>query len=164
MHPDQALSLAAYNAWANRKILSKVSGLPASTLTAETFLSHKTVIATLVHILDAQWYWREGAQTGLLPLQTLAPGDFASFQALRRRWVEEDRLLLEYVQGLAPEALNGQVSYSWPRARPRTRPLWQILTHIVNHGSHHRSELGIYLATLGKSPGDLDFIKFVSRL
>ena len=163
MEPVQAITLVEYNTWANHRILAKVSGLPASALTVESFLSHKTLLATLVHILDAQWYWREGAQTGALPVNTLTSADFASLQSLKRRWVKEDRLLLEYVKGLTPATLNGQVSYSWPRARPRTRPLWQLLTHIVNHGTHHRSELGQYLATLGRSPGDLDFIKFVSK-
>lgn len=163
MNLTQAVTLIQYNAWANQRILSKVSRLPASSLTAETFLSHKTILGTAIHILDAQWYWREGAQTGNLPVEKLSPADFPSLPSLKRRWTEEDRILLEYVQVLTDEALNGLVTFSWPRARPRSRPLWQILVHIVNHGTHHRSELGQYLATLGKSPGDLDFIKFIAR-
>jgi uncharacterized damage-inducible protein DinB len=75
----------------------------------------------------------------------------------------EARLLLDYVRGLSEEALNGEVEYHWARARLRSRPLWQLLLHIVNHGTHHRSEIGSWLATKGQSPKDLDFIKFVAR-
>lgn len=163
MDPIQAVTLVEYNAWANRRILVKISRLPLSGLTVETFLSHKTILGTVVHILDTQWYWREGAQSGNLPVKTLTPEDFSSLPALWRRWGEEDQLLREYVTGLKPDDLNGLVIVRWPRARPRSRSLWQILMHIVNHGTQHRSELGLYLATLGKSPGDLDFMKYVSR-
>ena len=83
--------------------------------------------------------------------------------ALRARWEDEDRLMLEYVQGLTAADLEGDVTYKWPQARPRTMPLWQILMHIYTHGVHHRSEIGRHLATLGESPGDLDFLKFVVR-
>jgi uncharacterized damage-inducible protein DinB len=114
-------------------------------------------------MIDTQWYWRQGAQSGVLPVAELQTADFPTLASLRRRSVEEDRLLLSFVRSLSARRLNSTVSYSWGRALPRRRPLWQILIHIINHGTHHRSEVGRHMATLGKSPGDLDFIKFVSR-
>jgi uncharacterized damage-inducible protein DinB len=160
----QAVTLVEYNAWANRRILSKISRIPLSGFTAETFLSHKSILETVVHIVDTQWYWREGAQTGNLPVEALTPEIFSSLPALWRRWKEEDELLRKYVTRLKPDEINSPVTIQWPRARPRSRALWQILIHIVNHGTQHRSELGLHLATLSKSPGDLDFMKYVSRL
>jgi uncharacterized damage-inducible protein DinB len=164
MNPEQAVTLIEYNAWANRRILAKAARLSWEQLNAPAGLSHHTPLGTLVHILDTQWYWREGAQSGNLPVQTLSAADFASFASLKRRWELEDRLLLGFVGKLSATQLQGPVTYSWPRARPRTRPLWHILVHIVNHGTHHRSEIGGYLAGLGYSPGDLDFIKYASKL
>jgi uncharacterized damage-inducible protein DinB len=163
MNPEQAVTLVEYNAWANRRILAKAARLTWEQLNTQAGLSHHTLLGTLVHILDTQWYWREGAQSGQLPIQTLSVADFANLASLRRHWEHEDRLLLDFVGNLSPEQLGGPVTYSWPRARPRTRPLWHILVHIVNHGTHHRSETGGYLAALGHSPGDLDFIKYVSK-
>ena len=162
MDREQAITLVEYNAWANHKVLLKAARLPVEGLLEETaILSHHSVLGTLVHILDAQWYWREGAQTGMLPVKTLSITDFVDFSALRQKWDEEDRLLLEYVQSLSVDALNGAITYRWTQARPRTRLLWQILQHIVNHGTHHRAELGQYLAALGLSPRDMDFLKFL---
>jgi uncharacterized damage-inducible protein DinB len=83
--------------------------------------------------------------------------------ALRKRWEVEDNLLIDYVRSLTDAQVDEVVEYSWPRARPRSKVLWHILMHIVNHGTHHRSEIGNYLATLGRSPGDLDFIIFVAK-
>lgn len=164
MDKEQAITLVEYNTWANHRILLKAAKLPAASLLDGASLSHHSLLGTLIHILDTQWYWREGAQTGKLPIKTLEPADFPSLAALRKRWDEEDRLLLDYVHGLSADELNGSVSYNWLWARPRTRPLWQIIQHIVNHGTHHRSEVGGHLATLGQSPKDLDFIKFVAKM
>jgi uncharacterized damage-inducible protein DinB len=163
MDKEQAVTLVEYNAWANHRVLLKASHLTSAKLLRKTALSHDTIMGTLVHILDTQWYWREGAQSGKLPTKTLSPADFHSLVSLRRRWDEEDRLLLNYVQGLSLDELNGSVTYNWLWARPRNRRLWHILQHIVYHGTHHRSEVGQHLATLGQSPKDLVFIKFVAK-
>jgi len=163
MNPEQALILVEYNTWANHRVMLKVAHLSQEQLLAESYLSRKSLLATLIHILDTQWYWREGAQSGNLPIRTLGTSDFSSFKALQKRWKEEDHLLHEYVQGLSADDLQGTVTYKWPQARPRKRPLWHILQHIINHGTHHRGEIGQYLYSLNQSPGDLDFIIYISR-
>jgi uncharacterized damage-inducible protein DinB len=162
MDRDQAITLVQYNAWANHRVLLKAAHLTPADLSAGAGLSHASVMGTLVHILDTQWYWRTGAQTGLLPLTTLSVADFPDLRALRRRWDAEDRRLLEFVSALPAQGPLGTVSYRWKGARPRLRPLWHILQHIVNHATQHRSEVGLRLGALGLSPGDLDFIKFVA--
>ena len=67
-------------------------------------LSHYSVMGTLVHILDTQWYWREGAQFGILPIEFISSSDFATVNELRRRWDKEDQLLLDFISGLADRA------------------------------------------------------------
>lgn len=163
MTPEQAITLVEYNTWANHRILLKAARLPWERLNADAPLSYHSLLASLVHILDTQWYWREGAQSGRLPSKPLSPSDFVNFTSLKKRWELEDQQLSLFIGKLSPSALYGSVTYSWPQARPRSKPLWHILMHIINHGTHHRSEIGQYLASINLSPGDLDFIIFVSR-
>jgi hypothetical protein len=69
-------------------------------------------LATLVHILDTQWYWREGAQFGKLPREKLGPSDFSTLRSLRRRWDEEDHLLLAFVLSRTERQIGGTVTYT----------------------------------------------------
>lgn len=155
-------SLIAYNQWANARLLGKVSRLEAEHLAAPNWLSQGNLFNTLLHVVDTQWSWRLACQEGQLPPE-LKGEDFADIRALVRYWKEDDRQLLAYAGSLTDDQLVGTVEYSWPRARPRAKTLWHILMHIVNHGTHHRSEIGQYLAAIGRSPGDMDFIRFVGR-
>jgi len=40
--------------------------------------------------------------------------------------------------------------------------LWGMMTHVVNHATQHRSEAAMALTAMGRSPGDLDFLDYVS--
>jgi uncharacterized damage-inducible protein DinB len=161
MKRSEAVALVEFNAWVNRRVFAKAARRPLRTLTRPTRLSYPTPIATLVHILDTQWSWRQGAQFGRLRAEALRPEDFSTLRALRRRWDEEDRLLLAFVKSRTDRELAATVTYDWPRARPRRRPLWHILVHVVNHGTQHRSELATLLTVERLSPGNLDFLDFI---
>lgn len=163
MNVRDVLTLVEYNQWANGRILRRAANLPPDELTAPCWLSGGSLINTLIHTLDAQWSWRLACQSGEMPGEQMRADQFADVGGLRAWWVEEDAKLIDYVQSLSNEALGHVVTYQWPRARPRTKILWHILVHIVNHGTHHRSEIGQYLGTLGRSPGDLDFTIYLSK-
>lgn len=163
MNKVDLLTLFDYQIWANARVLSRCARLAPDALTAPRDLSHGSVFATLLHMLDTQWAWRYACQTGRLPVEKITQGRFTNLASLRQFWKEEDQRMLDYVNGLAPGALNQPIVFNWPRARPRQRTLWHILHHITNHSTQHRSEIGLALAAFGQSPGDLDFILYVAR-
>jgi uncharacterized damage-inducible protein DinB len=43
------------------------------------------------------------------------------------------------------------------------QPLGELLVHLVNHGSHHRAEVGLLLERMGRSPGDMDYVLFLTQ-
>lgn len=155
--------LVTYNAWANGRVLRRLGSLSDEQWDEPCSLSGGTLRRTLLHVLDVQWSWRRTAEEGAIPLDYLTPEQFSSFAALRAFWREEDARLVAFVATLDDARLAATVTYSWPRARPRVRPLWQLLVHIVTHGVHHRAEIGLRLGELGRSPGDLDFLKYVTK-
>jgi uncharacterized damage-inducible protein DinB len=161
MKKPELVALVEFNSWANHRILVKAARLSGRDLGRAAGLSYSSPLGTLVHILDSQWYWREGAERGVLPERTLEPSDFLTFVALKRRWDEEDRRLLNFVSSRTNQQIAGKVTYTWPQARPRKRPLWHIILHIVNHGTQHRSELALLLTSKMLSPGNVDFLDFI---
>jgi uncharacterized damage-inducible protein DinB len=160
---ENLLALVQYNSWANTRLLQSAAHLRPEQLSAPCWLSQGSVFSTLLHTLDAQWYWRLGCQEGELPLHRLTVAVLPELGWLRQFCKKEDQHLESYVKSLTPDQASGEVLYRWPRARYRSRPLWHIILHIVNHGTQHRSEIGQYLGMLGHSPGDLDFIKFIAK-
>ena len=163
MQAKDVLTLVEYNRWASERLLRRTTSLDQEQLTVPCWLSGGSLLQTLIHIVDAQWSWRLACQQGALPGEILTVERFPDIPSLRAFWKEEDVQLIDYVRSLTDEQIVQEVQYSWPRARPRTQTLWHILAHIVNHGTHHRSEAGQYLATLGRSPGNLDFIIYISK-
>jgi uncharacterized damage-inducible protein DinB len=163
MKTEEMLTLIEYNTWANQRVLGRTASLHSEQLKEPTWLSHGNLLSTLIHIIDTQWFWRSACQEGSLPVEELSETQLPDTNSLRAYWKEEDERLHAYVGALTDRQLEDDVQYTFPRARPRIKKLWHILTHIVNHGTHHRSEVGQYLATLNHSPHDLDFIIYVSR-
>jgi uncharacterized damage-inducible protein DinB len=163
MGPEDIQTLVGYQRWAMDRLFRPVRKLTPDQLHASVGLSHDSVLGTLVHVVDTQWYWRLGCQQGMLPSDRLAVADFASADELRAHWRQEQSALEDYTRSLSRADLNGQAEYRWPQARPRSRTRWHLLMHIITHGTHHRSEIGAHLATLDRSPGDLDFIIYVAK-
>lgn len=155
--------LFEYNRWANSRVLQHALRLTAKQLNAPRKLSHGSAFQSLLHLVDVEWSWRQACQVGLFPTEILSKTQLPDLKALRRFWVDEMGQMAAFVRSLSDDQVNAPVRYSWARARPREKTVWHILNHIVNHGTHHRAELGWYLAQCGHAPGDLDFIIFVSK-
>lgn len=161
MNTQDVITLYEYNQWANLRLLRAAGKVGAAQLVEPTaWLSGKTLLNTMTHVLDAEWSWRLVCQEGSMPGTYL---EFADLVSLRKAWREEMKHMLVYVSLLEDEKLHQMHTYTRPRFRPRHRLLWHILTHIVNHSTHHRAEIGQYLATCGHSPGDMDFMVFVAK-
>jgi uncharacterized damage-inducible protein DinB len=118
------------------------------------------VRGTLVHTLFAEWIWRSRWQ-GNSPTVRFKPEEFPTFDSLKERWSQEDKALMEFVEGLSDEQLNQTFQYRTTGGEPREQILWQAMAHVVNHGTQHRAEAAALLSNFGCSPGDVDMIYFL---
>lgn len=160
MVKDQLMQLYEYNCWANHRILAAAGAISKRLYTARADVSHGSLRGTLVHVLAAEWVWRQRCQEGLSPASLLREAEFPNLMKLRSFWEGEEESMRAYLENLTDEALNQPVQYVTTIGVPFENYLWQILFHLVNHGTQFRSEAGVLLTQYGSSPGDLDFIAF----
>ena len=160
--PDITL-LYKYNQWANAKILSAVSNVTNEQFLAGASFPHGGLRGTLTHALFAEWIWRHRWE-GTSPVIRLKPEDFPRFESLRARWMDEEKLLMSFVDKVTDEKLNSHFLYTATDGSPYERILWHTMLHLVNHGTQHRSEAAALLTDFGQSPGDIDFVYFLSEM
>lgn len=162
MNKQDILSLYRYNQWANAKILNAAANITPEQYLADASFPHGGVRGTLIHTLFAEWIWRKRWE-GISPTVRLKPDDFPTFDSLRARWAEEEKLLMAFVDSLTNERLDGHFDYTSTDGTPYRRVLWQAMAHVVNHGTQHRSEAAAMLTDFGQSPGDIDMIYFLNE-
>lgn len=154
MHKTDAVTLLAYNFWADNEILQA-----CRQITPEQFTRAVTpdpgwhsLRGTLVHLLDTAYGWRAALQD--LPDEgILAEEDFDDVEQLRARWQAEEAAWTAYIDGLSEAELNAV----WGERDGRRRVRWETILHVINDCTHHRSEAAAMLTGYGSSPGDLDF-------
>ncbi len=156
MDGNGLLAFVRFHAWANDRILSTAAELSDDELRRTANLDHGSAFATLRHLVDVDWSWREyctGNDVGDAYVwdQGFRLDDLPSIHAFS---LEEDGRLRSYVESLDDAAASEWIALDDEFSVPR----WLIVAHIVNHGTQHRSELARYLTECGHSPGDLDLL------
>jgi uncharacterized damage-inducible protein DinB len=160
MNKQDIRTLYNYNQWANAKILNAAASVTQEQYLASASFPHGGLRGTLVHAMFAEWIWRTRWE-GTSPTTRLNPEDFPTLEALRARWTEEEKQLMDFVAGVGEARLNATFKYQNTSGKPFTKILWQVMAHVVNHGTQHRTEAAAILTDLGHSPGDIDMITFL---
>lgn len=162
MQLQDLLTLYEYNDWATGRILTACGQISTEQFLAPANHSHGSLRGTLVHTLDAEYGWRMFCQHNRQTPE-MVESDFPTVDALTERWQDEKRARHDFLTSLEDEDLTRLVRSTSDSGQPRARVLWHCLVHVVNHGTHHRSEAAAILTNCERSPGDLDFMLFLSR-
>ena len=163
MNKQDIQLLYKYNTWANTRILDAAANVTEEQFLAPASYPHGGLRSTLTHTLFAEWIWRLRWQ-GESPAVRMKPEDFPTFESLSMRWLEEEKLLMAFVDSLTDETLNNTFNYKTTKGEPFQRILWHAMAHVVNHGTQHRSEAAAMLTEMGHSPGDIDLILFIYEM
>jgi uncharacterized damage-inducible protein DinB len=173
---EVARRLHVYNRWANSRILASMDGLTPDDMSARAPVAFDTLRGAVWHMIGAQLGWLRlcaGYDTwSLVPVRDAASAAgvaeiLSSCDLLWREFlssISEDDILGDidlpiddpFRGAVGPELLNWSEEHGH---RPR-RPMWQSVLHVVNHSTQHRAEIGMYLASLGRSPDDMDYGTF----
>jgi uncharacterized damage-inducible protein DinB len=156
---DDLRSLYTYNAWANARFFEAIEGLDETRRTAPLESSFPSVIATLGHIVGAEWIWLSRWQ-GTSP--SASPGWLESpkLEALRARLsgVESERAA--FLSGLTDEDLERPLAYRTLDGTAHTTRLLDLLLHVVNHSTYHRGQLTTLLRQAGGAPPATDYVVY----
>jgi uncharacterized damage-inducible protein DinB len=153
--------LAAYNAWANRRLYDAVGALSDAQYREDTGLFFGSLHGTLNHLLVADRIWmRRFTGEGEAPdrLDAILHEGLAELRAARG---EEDHRITGWIAGLDEAALAGTFSYRRVTTPETfTQPLAPALLHLFNHQTHHRGQCHAGLTRLtGEAPA-LDLLFF----
>lgn len=159
MKPAEMRELFAFNAWANRRIISAVEALSPEQFTKEMASSFSSIRDTLVHIWSVEWIWLERLE-GRSPTSFPNAKEFPDLSSMTGRWYDIEHKWLEYASRLDETALDEEVDYKTMSFGPSRNPRWQMMQHVVNHSTYHRGQITTMLRQLGAKGITTDLIFF----
>ena len=139
---------AAYNIWANQKILDVILVLPEEKQKRELPSSFKSLYDTVLHMWNAEnvWWQRMKLQERItLPFETFK----GSMEELANETLQQNRQWQEWVNNATDAALDHVFQYQTFQKEQFKQPIYQMLLHVFNHGTYHRGQLINMLRQLG---------------
>lgn len=151
--------LAAYNAWADKRLLDAVGAMPPEVADTETVSSFPTVTGTFTHL-----YWAGRTWLRRLERQEPVPAteDYRGrFPELASGLQALDAELAGWVSRQEESLLAAPFEYYNTKKQLFRMPLYQCLVQAFNHGTYHRGQVVTMLRELGVTeiPGT-DYIIF----
>jgi uncharacterized damage-inducible protein DinB len=141
----------AYDAWANREVLTAArTGRGSATRTLQL----------LAHILSAELLWLERLKH---QPQSHPVWPETSLEKCEEWSLEIDRRWREYLEALAPDDLSRSVSYRNSKGEPWTNTVEDIITHVLLHSAYHRGQIASFMRASGDTPAYTDFILAVRQ-
>ena len=159
MLSEQIRNLFLFNIWAWERVFASVHQLDDATYHAPRQLFEKTIHATLVHCLAAEYIWLKRVQ-GRSPKSLFCPQDFADAKEIQQRQAVIADDWQSYLAGLSEEDFDREVIYLNTRGEQFVVPLKDICQHVVNHAVEHRSQITPVLYYEGVPTKPLDFVLY----
>jgi uncharacterized damage-inducible protein DinB len=147
-----------YGYWARDRLLAAAAGLSDEEFCAPNGFVYGSIRGILAHVIgaEASWFARIQGQAPSPPTAEALP----SVAALAESWRETEAATRSYLAGVSDADLLADVTLRRRDGSTTTLPLWQILAQVANHGTQHRSEAAEALTMVGRSPGDLDLLRY----
>lgn len=170
MTPQDAVLMAAYNRWMNRRMYEAAATLPEATLREDRGAFFGSIQATLNHIAVADTIWlhrfaqpeaAEALRVALrpFPLPTSLRQELAgSFADLQRHRAALDAVITQWAGALTDAQLTGELVYRNTTGKTFTRSWQQLVLHFFNHQTHHRGQSSTLLFQAGVDVGVTDLI------
>jgi len=153
--------LAAYNYWANARIIKSILEAGEEKADVEIISSFPSVRKTLYHIYDAENVWL--LRTKGLPYTWPPSQDFnGNLKEFCDLLLKNSIDFKEYVEALTEKDFTREISYSNSKRVAFSTSVQDIITHCMNHSTYHRGQLVTMLRIVGHTKFEpLDYIGYV---
>lgn len=152
---------AAFNLWANRRMVEWVQQYPAEWMERETPSSFPTLKATLLHIWAAEKIWMERLQQ--VPPETFLALTFTGPpEAVCTGLLQNAQVLAHYVQAQESDYFEESCDFRLLDGTEDRRQRTEMLLHCLQHSTYHRGQLVTMGRALGLiAPPKTDYIAYV---
>ena len=150
---------AAYNIWANKKIIETANLLSEEQINKEIVSSFPSVYKTMAHLMEVEYVWWERLK---LLEHTSMPGWFSgTFDELTKKLLELSQQWHNWIQNANEVNISHVFAYQNSKKEHFKQPVYEMLLHLFNHQTFHRGQLITMFRQLGldKIP-PTDFIVF----
>jgi len=140
--------LAAYNIWANQKLLETILALTEEQQKQEIPSSFKSLYATILHMLNAESVWWQRMK---MQERIVAPAENfkGTMKELSSEILQQNRQWQEWVNTATAPILDHVFHYYNNKKELFKQPIYQMILHVFNHGTYHRGQLVNMLRQLG---------------
>ncbi len=157
------LQYAAYNVWANQKLIDCIENLSDEQIKREIDSSFKSIYATLIHLWDAESIWWQRVK---LQEQIDVPGSHfnGSVLELGNNLLKQSKHWKEWVDIATEAALEHEFIYRNSKKEQFKQPVYDTLLHLFNHQSYHRGQLITMFHQVGlENIPNTDFVTFCRK-
>ena len=158
--PAYAATMARYNRWQNRSLLTAAGTLPDAERRRERGAFFGSIHATLNHLLwgDRIWMSRFAGTPAPAPKSVKeSTAYYSDWADLARERTAFDEVIVDWAGRIDPAWLAGDLTYfSGIAQRNVTRPAALLVVHMFNHQTHHRGQVHAMLTAAGTKPDDTD--------
>ena len=145
---EMLTQFAAYNSWANQKIMEVILSLPEEKQKQEVPSSFNSLYSTVLHMWDAESAWWQRMK---LNERVIVPSE--NFNGTMKDVVsgltQQNQLWLDWVKNANEMAIEHVFQYYNSKKEHFKSPVYQMLMHVFNHGTYHRGQLVNMLRQLG---------------
>lgn len=153
-------TLIGYNAWRNEHLLATAMGISATELYAATRFPSGSLGATFVHAMGAERIWTERMLGGpTLPFPKAA--DYPDLDAIRNGWKPIADALRDFALGCSEADLARVFSFRRLNGDQYTGMVAECILQVINHGTQHGAEIAQMLTEIGRSPGEIDLLRYI---
>jgi uncharacterized damage-inducible protein DinB len=152
-------TLARYNAWATKALLTALECVPEGDYRRDCGLFFKSIHGTLNHLLLGEHrLWRVRFQGGVPQIASLTQEVESDRAALASGLLLEAQAWMPMIAAWDASRFDGLLQYTSLRGSAQSLPFAATLAHVFNHSTHHRGQITAALTAMGQPAPEIDMV------